>query len=74
MTTQNLCEIKSHTSSYANMLPSEKKTKYLTARHQFSQYSGTTPITGISIMQIIIIQNFITAINSRQEKKQKSST
>ena len=25
MTTQNLCEIKSHTSSYANMLPSEKK-------------------------------------------------
>ena len=25
MTTQNLCEIKSHTSSYANILPSEKK-------------------------------------------------
>ena len=48
-----------------------KKTKYLTACHQFSQYSGTTPITGISVMQIIIIQNFITAINGRQEKTEK---
>ena len=52
------------------MLPSEKANigQSVTYRVQFSQYSGTTPITVISIMQIIIIENFITGINGRQEK------